>query len=126
MGRHNELHYGVDTRYIQFTDELQCAVVQLRELNRYSRDLYTGIAPSTLQPEGDAAGERPVIDEYGVNADRLGDRAVDGRESPPQSSTNHNMCDGAIADQGMISAITRLTMSDREYEAKVNSLNATH
>jgi hypothetical protein len=130
LGRHNELHYGVDTRYHQFTDELQRAVVQLRELNRYSGDLYTGIAPSTLQTEVDAAGERPVIDpflnpdEYGVNADRLGDRAVDGQESPPQSSTNHNMCDGAIADHRMISAITRLTMSDREYEAKVNSLNA--
>ena len=123
LGRHNELHYGVDTRYHQFTDELQRAVVQLQKFNRYSGDLYTGIAPSTLQTEVDAAGERPVIDpflnpdEYGVNANRLGDRAVDGRESPPQSSINHNMCDGAIADQGMISAITRLTMSDCEYEA---------
>ena len=34
------------------------------------------------------------------------------------------MCDGAIADHRIISAITRLTMSDREYEVKVNSLNA--
>ena len=59
-----------------------------------------------------------------INADRLGDQAVDGREGPLQSSTNLNTCDGAIADQGMISAITRLTMSDCEYEAKVNLLNA--
>ena len=48
LGRHNELHYGVHTRYHQFTDELQRAIVQLRELNQDSGDLYTGIAPSTL------------------------------------------------------------------------------
>ena len=57
LGCYNELHYGSDTRYHQFTDELQCTVVQLRELNRYSGDLYTGIAPSTLQTEVDTAGE---------------------------------------------------------------------
>ena len=131
LGRHNELHYGDDTRYHQFANELQRTVLQLRELNRYGGDLYNGIAPSTLQTEMDAANEKPDIDPvldpdaYGINADRLGDRAVDHRDGLPQSSSSQNECDAAIADEGMISAITRLTMSDREYELKVKSLNAS-
>ena len=31
-----------------------------------------------------------------------------------------------MADQGMMSPITRLTVSDREYEGKVDSLNESH
>ena len=131
LGRHGELRYGGDTRYHHFADELQRAVVQLRELNRFSGDTYTAIAPSTLQGEMDVTAERPEIDPildpdaYGINADVVGERDVDDPEGPPHSSTSHKMCDAGIADQGMISAITRLTMSDREYEGKVNSLNET-
>ena len=44
LGRHGEFRYGGDTRYHHFADELQRAIVQLRELNRFSGDMYTAIA----------------------------------------------------------------------------------
>ena len=77
---HGELRYGGDTRYHHFADELQHAIVQLRELNRYSGDTYTAIGLSILQSEMDVANDRPEIDPilnpdgYGINADTLGDR----------------------------------------------------
>ena len=109
---------------------MQRAVVQLRELNRFSGDLYTGIAPSTLQTEMDGADERPDIDPilnpeiYGINTESLSVRDVDDADGHPHSVAS-NMCDAGISDQGMISAISRLTMSDCEYEGKVKSLNAS-
>ena len=130
LGRHSELRYGGNTRYHHFAGELQRAVIQLRELNRFSGDLYTGIAPSTLQIEMDEADERPDIDPilnpemYGINADSLSVRNVDDADGHPHSVAS-NMCDAGISDQGMISAISRLTMSDCEYEGKVKSLNAS-
>ena len=87
--------------------------------------MYTAIAPSTLQGEMDVADERPEIDPIlDPDADAVGERDVDDPQGPPYSSTStsHEMCDARIADQGMILAITRLTMSDREYEGKVNSM----
>ena len=73
---------------------------------------------------------RPDIDPilnpemYGINTESLSFRDVDDADGHPHSVAS-NICDAGISDQGMISAISRLTMSDCEYEGKVKSLNAS-